>query len=103
MSSRGQVLAAGPGVLHRPWPWRPRLHGSELAWGVAFVVPYAAVFLAFVVYPTGYGLWMARDPALYRELLANPLYARAVLNTALYVGLGVNVKMFLALLLSGFF
>jgi multiple sugar transport system permease protein len=61
------------------------------------------VFVAFVVYPVAYGLWMARDPALYRELLTNPLYARAVVNTALFVGLGVNVKMFLALLLSGFF
>jgi multiple sugar transport system permease protein len=50
-----------------------------------------------------YGLWMARAPSLYRELLADPLYARTVVNTALYVGVGVNVKMFAALLLSGFF
>jgi len=70
---------------------------------IAFAVPYAAVFVAFVVYPVAYGLWMAREPSLYRELLANPLYARTAVNTALYVGLGVNVKMFLALLLSGFF
>jgi multiple sugar transport system permease protein len=56
-----------------------------------------------VVYPTGFGLWMASDPALYRDLLANPRYARTVVNTALFVGLGVNVTMFLALLLSGFF
>jgi multiple sugar transport system permease protein len=46
---------------------------------------------------------MAGDPSLYRDLLANPRYARTVVNTALFVGLGVNVKMFLALLLSGFF
>jgi multiple sugar transport system permease protein len=61
------------------------------------------VFVAFVVHPVAYGLWMASDPSLYRELLADPLYARTLVNTALYVGLGVNVKMFLALLLSGFF
>ena len=61
------------------------------------------MFLAFVVYPVAYGLWMARDPSLYRALLADPLYARTVVNTALFVGVGVNVKMFLALLLSGFF
>jgi multiple sugar transport system permease protein len=61
------------------------------------------VFAAFVVYPVAYGLWMARAPSLYRELIANPLYARTVVNTALFVGLGVNVTMFLALLLSGFF
>jgi multiple sugar transport system permease protein len=61
------------------------------------------VFVAFVVYPVVYGLWMASEPSLYRDLVANPLYARTVVNTALFVGLGVNVKLFLALLLSGFF
>jgi len=61
------------------------------------------VFAAFVVYPVAYGLWMASAPSLYRELIANPLYARALVNTLLFVGLGVNVQMFLALLLSGFF
>ena len=61
------------------------------------------MFAAFVVYPVAYGLWMASDASLYRDLLANPLYAQTVVNTALYVSLGVNVQMFLALLLSGFF
>jgi multiple sugar transport system permease protein len=104
MSSPPQVLAAGLTALPRPRPpsWA-RHHGSEVAWATAFVVPYAAVFLAFVVYPVAFGLWMAREPALYRELLRNPLYPRTVVNTLLYVGLGVNLKMFLALLLSGFF
>src|SRR5712692_724013 len=105
MSSTQQVLAAGPGVLNRRRrsSWHRHLHGSEFAWAIAFVVPYAAVFVAFVVYPIAYGLWMARDPSLYRDLIANPLYAQTVITTVLYVGLGVNVKMFLALLLSGFF
>jgi multiple sugar transport system permease protein len=105
MSSTQQVLAAGPRALNRPWrpAWRRRLHGSEFAWAIAFVVPYVAVFFAFVVYPIAYGLWMASDPSLYGDLIANPLYARTVINTVLYVGLAVNVKMFLALLLSGFF
>src|SRR5882724_343928 len=105
MSSTPQVLAAASGVLRRTRrpPWRRPLHGSEHAWAIAFVVPYAAVFVAFVVYPIAYGLWMARDPSLYRDLIASPLYAQTVINTVLYVGLGVNVRMFLALLLSGFF
>jgi multiple sugar transport system permease protein len=104
VSSIDQVFA-GPGVRRRlrRAPWRGRLHGSEFAWALAFLVPYAAVFLAFVVYPVASGLWMARDPALYRDLIGNPLYARTVVNTALYVGLGVNVMMFLAFVLSGFF
>src|SRR2546429_3633518 len=105
MSSTQQVLAAGPVALKRPRRlFRHRhLHGSECAWAIAFVIPYAAVFFAFVVYPVAFGLWMASKPSLYGDLVANPLYARTVINTVLYVGLGVNVKMFLALLLSGFF
>ena len=35
---------------------------------------------------------MADDPSLYGDLLADPLYARTVVNTALFVGLGVNVE-----------
>ncbi len=104
MRGTPQGLGAGPAALDPPRPsWHRHLRGSEFAWAIAFVVPYAAVFAAFVVYPVAYGLWMASDPSLYRDLMANPLYARTVVNTALYVGLGVNVKMFLALLLSGFF
>ncbi len=105
MSGAPPLAAAAPGALDRPRrPSGPRhLHGSEFAWAIAFAVPYAAVFFAFVVYPVGYGLWMASEPSLYRDLRANPLYAQTVVNTVLYVALGVNVKMFLALLLSGFF
>jgi multiple sugar transport system permease protein len=105
MSSTPQMLAARPMALNRPWrpSWHPHLYGSEFAWAIAFVIPYAAVFIAFVVYPVAFGLWMARTPSLYGDLVDNPFYARTVINTVLYVTLGVNVKMFLALLLSGFF
>src|SRR5207245_11488348 len=50
-----------------------------------------------------YGLWIGRQPSLYAHLCSDPLYIRTVISTLLYVGLAVNVKMFLALLLSGFF
>lgn len=94
-----RVPAKGP-----PRPFRRgRLRRSDLAWGVAFVAPYAVVLLAFVLYPFGYALWLASTPALYSELVADPLYLPTLVNTLIFVGLGVNVKMFLALLLSGFF
>jgi multiple sugar transport system permease protein len=106
MSSTQQVLAAGPHVLvngsARP-PGRRHLRGSDFGWAIAFVAPYAAVFLAFVVYPFGYTLWMAGKPSLYADLIADPIYLPTVVNTLLFVGFGVNLKMFLALLLSGFF
>jgi multiple sugar transport system permease protein len=79
------------------------LHGSDFTWAIAFVAPYTAVFVAFALYPIGYALWMADSPSLYAELIDDRLYLPSVVNTLLFVGLGVNVKMFLALLLSGFF
>lgn len=106
MSGTEGVLAArGPVALGRPRlpAWRSHLRGSDLIWSVAFIVPYAALFVAFVIYPMGYGLWMGSDPALYAELLSDPRYVKAAVNTALFVGLAVNVQMILALSLSGFF
>src|SRR5262245_53535914 len=70
------------------------LQGSEFTWAVAFVIPYAAVFLAFVAYPVVYGLWLGRDPALYAELMSEPIYQRTVVNTVLYLVIGVNLKLF---------
>ncbi|MGE0415385.1 MAG: carbohydrate ABC transporter permease [Acetobacteraceae bacterium] len=70
---------------------------------MAFITPYIAVFLAFVAYPVAYGLWLGSDPATYRALFDDPIYPRSVVNTLLYLGIGVNLKLFLALLLSGFF
>jgi multiple sugar transport system permease protein len=106
-------MSADPGALaaRRPaafgLPRLPRRHGrlngADLAWSVVFVVPYAALFAAFVIYPIGYALWMGSDPALYAELFADPRYVRAAINTVLFVGLAVNLQMALALLLSGFF
>jgi multiple sugar transport system permease protein len=83
--------------------WRGNLNGSEYAWALAFVIPYLAVFAVFVAYPIVYGLWMGHDPALYQELWADPIYVNTLVNTLIYLAVGVNVKMFLALLLSGFF
>jgi multiple sugar transport system permease protein len=105
MSSTQPVLAARAGALHqlgRP-PRRAGLHGSELVWAVAFLVPYAAVLVVFAIFPIAYGFWMASSPSLYIQLFTSDEYLEAIVSTALYVGLGVNVTMFLALLLSGFF
>src|SRR6202035_668928 len=83
--------------------WRGGLRGSEFTWAVAFVVPYVAVFLAFVVYPVLYGAWMGSEPSLYGQLFSDPIYQQTVVNTLLFLVFGVNLKLFLALLLSGFF
>jgi len=89
--------------VRRRAAWRLGLQGSEFTWAIAFIIPYAALFLAFVAYPVVYGLWLGREPALYFELMSEPIYQRTVVNTIIYLGIGVNLKMFGALLLSGFF
>jgi len=76
---------------------------ADSAWAAIFVLPYIAVFLAFVVFPVGYGLWLGSDPASYRALFADPIYLRTMVNTVLFLLIGVNIKMFLALMISGFF
>jgi multiple sugar transport system permease protein len=72
-------------------------------WGVILVAPYLLVFLAFVLYPVGYGLWLARHPASYVRLFDDPIFSRTVVNTLLFLVVGINVKMAIALFLSGFF
>jgi multiple sugar transport system permease protein len=37
--------------------------GADKLGALAFVAPYVAVFVAFVIYPIGYGLWLGSDPA----------------------------------------
>src|ERR1044071_6710971 len=83
--------------------WRGGLQGSEYTWAIAFTVPYIILFLAFVAYPVAFGAWLGHAPHLYAELADDPIFQKTIVNTILYVGIGVNLKMFGALLLSGFF
>ena len=72
-------------------------------WGLIFLVPYILVFLVFVVYPVGYGLWIGRHPESYVRLVDDPIFLRSALNTLAFLLIGINLKMVVALLLSGFF
>src|ERR1700722_19328281 len=105
MSSTTAYAPDGPVIPRRTLfrYWQGSLRGSEFTWAVAFVVPYIVVFLAFVVYPVFYGAWMGSNLQLYRDLFADPIYQSTVVNTLLFLAFGVNLKLFLALMLSGFF
>jgi len=106
MSSTQGVLVGAPRASSKGAgqpPKRRSLRAVEGKWALAFAAPYAAVFLAFVVYPVAYAIWLAGRPSLFVELFSDPLYLQAAVNTLLFVGVGVNVTMFAALLLSGFF
>ena len=72
-------------------------------WGRIFVIPYLLIFFVFVIYPVGYGLWLARHPDSYTRLFADPIFFRTVINTIIFVVISVNLKMVIALFLSGFF
>jgi multiple sugar transport system permease protein len=83
-------------------PWSSRLSTPQI-WGFALLTPYLLVFAAFVVYPVSYGLWLARHPASYVALYNDPIFARAAINTLIFLIVGINLKMLIALALSGFF
>jgi multiple sugar transport system permease protein len=72
-------------------------------WGLILLTPYVLVFLVFVLYPIGYGLWLARHPDSYVRLVEDPIFTRSVINTLVFLIVGINIKMAIALFLSGFF
>jgi multiple sugar transport system permease protein len=88
------ALPAGP-LKPRFSPWQ--------TWGMILLTPYLLVFLVFVVYPVGYGLWLARHPQSYVNLIDDPVFARSIVNTLVFLIVGINIKMGIALVLSGFF
>lgn len=72
-------------------------------WGRMLVLPYVLVFLVFVLYPVGYGLWLARHPSSYEKLFDDPIFFRTVVNTLVFLIVAINIKMVIAMVLSGFF
>ncbi|OWJ66421.1 carbohydrate ABC transporter permease [Inquilinus limosus] len=87
------IPAASRGSHRRTWA----------TWGAILLIPYIAVFLVLVAYPVGYGLYLGANPASYRRLFADPIFLTAAVNTILFLLIAVNVKMLIALGLSGFF
>jgi multiple sugar transport system permease protein len=95
-------MSTAAATVAAPRPARRGLSSWEF-WGRALVVPYLVIFVAFVLYPVGYGLWLARNPASYVKLFDDPIFFRTAINTVVFVLVAVNVKMVIALGLSGFF
>ncbi|MGL4323703.1 MAG: carbohydrate ABC transporter permease [Beijerinckiaceae bacterium] len=57
----------------------------------------------FVIYPVFYAFWLAHEPKSYVELFNDPIFARTVVNTLIFLFVAINIKMLVALGLSGFF
>jgi multiple sugar transport system permease protein len=84
-------------------PTRRRAATSWQFWGRMLIVPYLVVFVVFVMYPVGYGLWLARHPESYVRLVDDPIFFRTAVNTLIFLVVAINLKMIVALFLSGFF
>jgi multiple sugar transport system permease protein len=97
------VAAAGTVLTGRPSGVGPLRPASWNTVGLLMITPYVLVFLLFVLYPVLYGFWLARNPDSYLRLWQDPVFANAVINSALFLLVVVNIKFVLALFLSGFF
>jgi multiple sugar transport system permease protein len=93
MNSTSQSVSSLPVPRLDAWQW----------WGRAMVVPYLLIFLIFVLYPVGYGLWLARHPQSYVDLMNDPIFFRSAANTFVFLVVAIKLKMAIALGLSGFF
>ncbi len=71
--------------------------------GLAFCGPLVLVFVALVLYPILYMIYMGLDWDIYDSIFNDPIFIQTLWNTVIFVGLGVNIKMFLALTLSAIF
>src|SRR4029453_4984979 len=95
------ITLSGDHALPAP-PLSARLTTPQ-AWGIALLARYILLFFAFCAYPVSSGLWLARAPANYVALWHDPIFARAAVNTLIFLVVGINLKMLIALFLSGFF
>ena len=85
-------------------PGRPRLRRflrSPNFQGFLFTAPLLFLFAAFVLYPMVSGLSYALDLDNYRAIFGDPVFVSTLANTFWYVVVAVNLKLVLALLLSG--
>jgi len=96
-------VSADIATAHAPAAPESRGLSAEAWWGIAFVVPYAVVFALFVVYPVAYGLWLGSGARSYATLWNDPIFQRTLRNTLVFLVVAVNLKMVLALAVSGFF
>lgn len=98
-NGKGERTQVAPDSASRP----ARRLSHEATWALILIVPYLVVFSLFVIYPIAYGFYLGSGLDSYQQLREDPIYTRTLRNTLIFVGFAVNIKLFLALLLSGFF
>jgi multiple sugar transport system permease protein len=78
-----------------------RWRRSRTLHGFVFTAPLLFLFAAFVIYPMAMGIYYAADLDNFRAIFGDPVFRATAANTFWYVVVAVNVKLVLALLLSG--
>jgi multiple sugar transport system permease protein len=56
-----------------------------------------------VIYPVLYGIYLGSSPRSYTKLFQDPIFRTTLVNTVIFLLIAVNLKMLIALGLSGFF
>lgn len=75
-------------------------------YGLSFCFPFLFIFGAFIAFPLLYGLFLSfiKDGGFtlihYINALRDEMFIKSLYNTAIYVGIAVNIKIFLAFILS---
>lgn len=102
---------AGYGTIHAgiSGRWRRAL-GTDWALGWTFMLPVAAILLGLVLYPFSNAVLLSMQDRLigqtsarwvflanYAELVRNPLFVKAAINTAVYTVASVGIKFVLGL------
>jgi multiple sugar transport system permease protein len=96
--SQTVVVSATPNPPARRERWL-----GKTALGLAFCSPLLLLFLCLVLYPILYMLYMGLDRDIYEDIFSDPIFIQTLWNTVIFVGVSVNVKMFLSLVLSALF
>jgi len=96
--SQTVVVSATPNPPARRERWL-----GKTALGLAFCSPLLLLFLCLVLYPILYMIYMGLDRDIYEDIFSDPIFIQTLWNTVIFVGVSVNVKMFLSLVLSALF
>src|SRR5260221_12142722 len=65
-------------------------------WGGILLAPFLLVFLVFVLYPVGYGLFLPPHPVSYVKVYEDPVFAPSVVNPLGFLVVGINIQMIIA-------
>jgi multiple sugar transport system permease protein len=83
-------------------PRRERWLGKTVL-GLTFCGPLICLFLFLVLFPIVFMIYMGLDRDIYSDIFSDPIFIQTLWNTVVFVGVAVNLKMLVALVLSALF